>query len=420
MRGEGQPASDDFPTLVSSWQTDFLGWRSGPSCAYPWRMAAARKVLLFIPNLQQGGAERQILELANRLPSKFDPVLCLWQDVIHYRDLLPPGKEPIILGVKRMGRKGLRRFEKTLREVKPDIMHSYRDKANFWARLALRNAPVPVVITSVRNRAIELRYLLTEWFLSRRSDRVLTNSEGVRRELTRWARVPASKVQVIHNFVDLDRFHPPSANERAEARAGLHLADDEVALLVAGRIGFQKHQMGLFRALARLKRQGRLSVKVRVFLAGRERDQLYARLAWRLASRLGVHTHLVRLGVVTDMTRLYHAADALVLPSLWEGLPNAVLEAHASGLPAVVSHAANVDRIVLHGESGFEVPTFRMRALAEAIGRMLDLPAEQRRRMGHRGRAHVAEAFSAESALAETVALYDSLLAQKGLAPCVE
>ena len=57
------------------------------------------------------------------------------------------------------------------------------------------------------------------------------------------------------------------------------------------------------------------------------------------------------------MASLYHAADALVMPSLWEGLPNAVLEAHASGLPAVVSHAANIDRLVLDGESGFEVPT---------------------------------------------------------------
>jgi glycosyltransferase involved in cell wall biosynthesis len=381
-------------------------------------MAAAHKVLLFIPNLQQGGSERQILELANRLPSKFDPVLCLWHDVIHYRELLPAGKAPIILGVDHMGRQGLRRLETILHEVKPDILHSYRDKASFWARLAVRRTPVPVVLTSVRNRAMELQYLLCERLLSRRSDRVLTNSEGIRRNLIRWAGVPKSKVQIIHNFIDLERFHPPTADERAAARAKFKLADDEVALLLAGRVSIQKHQMGLFRALAWLKRRGRLPAKVRVLLAGRERDVRYARLAWRLASWLGVDKHLVRLGAVADMAGVYHAADALVLPSLWEGLPNAALEAHASGLPAVVSHAANVDRIVLHGESGFEVPTFRMRALAEAIGRVLDLPAEERRRMGQRGRDHVAASFSADSVLAETVALYDSLLAQKGLAPC--
>jgi hypothetical protein len=115
------------------------------------------------------------------------------------------------------------------------------------------------------------------------------------------------------------------------------------------------------------------------------------------------------------MVSLYHAADALVLPSLYEGLPNAVLEAHASGLPAVVSHAANIDGLVLDGESGFEVPTFDHEALAGALGRLFALPADQRRAMGARGRAHIAANFSVDRVLAETVRLYDELLTQKGV-----
>jgi len=376
------------------------------------------KVLLLIPNLQQGGAERQILELARMLPTRFAPTLCLWNDDIHYRDLLPAGEPRHVLGVRRLGRKGLRRLQEILREEKPSILHSYRDKANFLARLALRRAPVPVVLTSVRNRAINLLYLLTEWYLSRRSDRVLVNSEGVRHELVHWARVPDSKIQIIHNFIDLERFHPPTAEERAAARTRFNLAGDERALLLSGRISLQKNHMRLVRALAWLKRRGRLPAKVRVLLAGRERDRFYAAATWRLAALLGVDSHLVRLGVVTDMPTLYHAADVLLLPSLWEGLPNAVLEAHASALPALVSHAANIDRIVLDGESGLEVPTFGIRSLAEALSRLIETPAEQLRRMGERGRTHVAATFGRDRVLAETVALYDSLLAQKGLPPC--
>jgi glycosyltransferase involved in cell wall biosynthesis len=377
------------------------------------------KVLLLIPNLQQGGAERQILELARMLPARFAPVLCLWNDEIHYRDLLPAGEPRHVLGVRRLGRKGLRRLQEILREEKPSILHTYRDKANFLARLALRRAPVPVVLTSVRNRAINLLYLLTERYLSRRSDRVLVNSQAVRYELVHWARVPDSKIQTIHNFIDIDRFHPPTAEERAAARARFNLASDDRALLLSGRISLQKNHMRLVRALAWLKRRGRLPAKLRVLLAGRERDRFYAAATWHLAAFLGVDQYLVRLGVVTDMPTLYHAADALLLPSLWEGLPNAVLEAHASALPALVSHAANIDRIVLDGESGFEVPTFGVRSLAEALGRLMETPAEQLRRMGERGRAHVATTFGRDRVLAETVALYDSLLAQKGLPPCV-
>ena len=88
------------------------------------------------------------------------------------------------------------------------------------------------------------------------------------------------------------------------------------------------------------------------------------------------------------MVSLYQAADVAVLPSLWEGLPNAVLEALACGLPAVVSHAANIDGIVTEG-AGFEVPTFAHGALADALVRITALSDDERRAHGRaRARAH--------------------------------
>ncbi|MEO5769007.1 MAG: glycosyltransferase, partial [Polyangia bacterium] len=110
------------------------------------------------------------------------------------------------------------------------------------------------------------------------------------------------------------------------------------------------------------------------------------------------------------------AADVLVLPSLYEGLPNAVLEGHACGLPAVVSQAANIDGLVVEGESGFEAPALQPDRLAEALGRMLALSVARRREMGERGRAHIVHQFSVERVHDEVVALYDRLLREKGLA----
>jgi glycosyltransferase involved in cell wall biosynthesis len=371
------------------------------------------KVLLFIPNLQQGGAERQILELMTKLPPRFQATLCLYEDVVHYRDYLPPGEPRHVLGTPKMGRRGLDRLVEVLRQERPDILHSYRDKANFWARLAARRAPVPVVITAVRSRAMSLPHLLTEWHLSKRSDRVIANSEGVRRELVSLARVRPDKIQILHNFIDIQKFRPPTDEERAAARQRWGLADHEIALLLPGRIGLQKNQIGLALALARLRRAGQLPAHVRILLAGRRRDRLYASTLPRVLSALGLTDRITFLGSVTEMLSLYHAADALVLPSLWEGLPNAVLEAHACGLPAVVSHAANIDRLVLDGESGFEVPTLGTRTLARAIGAMIALDGPARRAMGARGRAHIAAQFSVDRVLDETVRLYDQLLAAK-------
>ena len=378
--------------------------------------AKRHKVLLFIPNLQQGGAERQILELMTRLPARFEPTLCLYEDVVHYREYLPPGEPRHVLGAPRMGPGGLRRLVEVLRVEKPDILHSYRDKANFWARLATRQVSVPVVITAVRSRAMHVVHLATEWWLSERSDRVIANSEGVRRELVGLAGVAPEKIQLLHNFIDLERFHPPDAAERSAARAKWGLGGGELALLLPGRVGLQKHQLGLALALARLKRAGRLPANVRVLLAGRNRDRLYSSVLPRVLAWLGLSQIVRFLGTVTEMSSLYQAADALVMPSLYEGLPNAVLEAHACGLPAVVSHAANIDGIVVDGESGFEAPTFDHDALAEVLARLLGVSADERRAMGARGRAHVAATFGVDRVLAETIRLYDELLAQKGIA----
>jgi glycosyltransferase involved in cell wall biosynthesis len=380
-------------------------------------MARPHKVLFVIPNLQQGGAERQILQLANRLPERFQPALCLFDDNVHYKEELARlPTAPRVVGASRMGPAAYRRLVAIIREEKPDIVQTYRDIANFWGRLAALKAGVPVVVTSVRNRALNLINVLTERWLARRTARVLTNSEGVRRELTRLARVPDSKIQVVHNFIDVERFVPPSAAEREQARARWGVAEDETILLVPGRIATQKHQLGLLFALNLLRRRGGLPPRARVLLAGRENSRLYPALVNRSLRWLGLTDRVTYLGRVTDMISLYAAADILVLPSLFEGLPNAVLEGAACGLPAVVSHAANVDRLVVDGETGFEVPTFNRGALADALGRCLALAPEERRRIGAAGRAHIVAHFGPDRIRDEMTALYDSLLRERGLA----
>jgi glycosyltransferase involved in cell wall biosynthesis len=276
--------------------------------------------------------------------------------------------------------------------------------------MATARVPVPIVVTSTRNRALNPLNVLTERRFARRTARVLANSEGVRRELVSLAFVPADKIQIIHNFIDLDRFRPPTPEERVQARARWNIAPGDIALLVPGRISWQKHQLGVALALGEIRRAGQLPANVRLLLAGRRYGRLYGALLDPWLKMQGIYDRVTHLGTVTDMVSLYQAADVAVLPSLWEGLPNAVLEALACGLPAVVSHAANIDGIVTEG-AGFEVPTFADDALAEALARITALSDGERRLMGERGRAHIAENFSATRVLGEMIDVYDRLLA---------
>lgn len=377
--------------------------------------AVRHKVLLFIPHLQQGGAERQILELMRRLPPRFAPTLCLYRDDDHHYDGYVDGARITALGVDAMGARGLARLVRLLRAEAPAILHSYRDKANLWARLAALVTPVPVVLTSVRNRYQGWRFGSAEFLLQRVSDRVLTNSRGVHEELVRWSRVAPERIEIIHNFIDLDAFQPPTDDQRRAARARFGFADDELIVLLPGRLARQKHQLGLAAAIKILVRRGELPANVRFVLAGRRRDRFYARAVPIAIRALGVERFVTYLEPVKDMCALYHASDVLVMPSLYEGMSNAVLEAHACGLPAVVSYAANRDGIVVHGETGFEVATFDPRPLASALRDMIALTPAQRRAMGQRGRAHVASTFHPDRALDQLVALYDRLLVEKGL-----
>ena len=140
-------------------------------------MAPARvKVFFLVPSLVQGGAERQVLELISRLPDRFEPVLALWRDEIHYRENLPRGQPRYVLNTRRMTRQVFGRLVQILRDERPEIIHCFLNEANFWGRLAALRAKVPIIVSSVRARMIELRYLIFERWLSERAQLVLVNS----------------------------------------------------------------------------------------------------------------------------------------------------------------------------------------------------------------------------------------------------
>jgi glycosyltransferase involved in cell wall biosynthesis len=375
------------------------------------------KIVYFIPNLQQGGTEGQILALINALPPRFEPVLCVYHaDGVFWDARCPPGQPAHALGVRRMNLRALSRLVDILRRERPAIVHSFRDKANFWARLAAARAGVPITITSCRSRMMQLRYLALERFMSRRSRLILVNSIGIEHELTTWAGVPADKIRVIHNLLDLEHFRPPTVAERAAARAVWAIPAGARVFVLPGRIGLQKHQAGVLWAMRALARRGCWPADALVLLAGRERDRRVGALVRRLAADPRIAPSVRFLGAVKDVRSLYFAADVLLLPSLFEGLANAALEGCAAGLPAILSHAANVDGIVQPGATGWEVPTGRHRPLVRAFEAALGARPAELAAMGLRARERVAARFAPTPThvLDQTIAVYDEMLAAVG------
>ncbi len=213
-------------------------------------------------------------------------------------------------------------------------------------------------------------------FLWRSASHVVANSQGLA-ELARRS-AGDTPILMIPNGVDTDRFHP------AADKSG----QGPVRLLFVGRVVRQKGLDVLLAALARLPQEADWTLTV--VGDGPLRPVLAAE-----AARLGVARRIEFAGWTSReaMPGLYREADAFVFPSRDEGMPNALLEAMASGLPAVATAISGNQELILHGETGFLVPPEDAQALAEVLSRLLADPA-LRRNLGAAGRRKAETEYS--------------------------
>jgi len=209
---------------------------------------------------------------------------------------------------------------------------------------------------------------------------IVANSEGL--AATSRAADPFA-VRVIPNGVDLTSFHPSTGAEAPRA-------DRRLRLLFVGRIHPEKNLGVLLRQLAALPPAVRESFELQIAGDGAERPELEV-----LAGQLGLSAQVRWLGWQPKeaVPALYRSADALVNPSQYEGMPNAVLEAMATGLPILASDVPGNRSVVVPGETGILFPLDQPAQLGAALARLAADPS-QGKAMGRAGRRRVETEFS--------------------------
>ncbi len=202
---------------------------------------------------------------------------------------------------------------------------------------------------------------------------VICNSRLVRDDIARRFGVPADKLHVIYNGVDLGRFHPGlRAEHRQRQRAELGLTDDAPVILFVGS-GFERKGVPvLLRALAGMERRD-----ATLLVVGRDSRTERCRA---LAERLGVERRVRFLGGQTDPRPFYGAADVFCLPTLYDPMPNAAVEALACGLPVVTSTGSGAAELLEEGVSGFVCDALDAAALAQRLDRFRELDGGAARR----------------------------------------
>jgi len=337
-----------------------------------------------------GGAEREVAHLAVEFQRRGWEVA-----VISMLPLEPPISDLTDLGVAtyslemRQGvpdPRALVRLGRILRRFRPTVLHAHMVHANLLARLSRLVAPTPVVISTLHseNEGRQWRYLAYR-LTNRLSNATTTVSRAAQLEATRRRAAPAGSILLVPNGLDTATYAPDAA-ARDRARRSLELGD-RFTWLAVGNLVEAKGYPDMLRAFAGAF-QARPDATLLVAGAGRLEGELR-----RLAHEAGLDRAVRFLGRRTDVPELLQAADGFVMTSRWEGLPMALLEAGASGLPVVATDVGGSRDAVVDGVSGYLTPIADPAATARALTQVMRRSAEDRRAMGAAGRRHVRETF---------------------------
>lgn len=296
--------------------------------------APARTLTLVITELDPGGAENALVKLATGLTE-----LGWYVDVVSLRaagslaaDLKGSGipVTPLHCG----GLLDLRcyfRLRRHLKQQRPNVVLSFLHQANFYGRLAARAAGVPVVVSGIRVADNRVGVVWPDRLTRRLVTQYVACGESVATQHRRWCRIASERMAVIENGVDIGRFRGAVPLKRGD----LGVPESAFLVMFVGRLTAQKGVCDLVSAFAALPDLSTSSWFLLLVGDGPKRAEIASTIASRrLPARL--------IGIRQDVPSLLKTADAVVIPSHWEGTPNVLLETLVTGTPVI---AAAVDGI---------------------------------------------------------------------------
>jgi glycosyltransferase involved in cell wall biosynthesis len=365
------------------------------------------RVVYLTHTLGVGGAEELILNMVTRLPrDRFEPIVCCFEN--------PPG--PMGTEIANQGIRvvplgimpGWRRpfdwwtIVSALRRLEPKIVHAFLLPASLYGRSAAWAARVPIIVgteVNIYDRK-QWHHVVAERLLARVSACIVASAESVKSAYVHQLGIAPRDVRVIYNAVNWKRLD--STRSPIEIRQELGIPLDRTVVGVVATLQDKKGHHVLLDAFARTP--GLAAVGLMLVGDGTERAALE-----KQAASLGIRDRVTFCGTRRDLGNLLPAMDVFALPSLWEGLPLALILAMGAARPVVATRIAGIPEVVVDGESGLLVPPGDAVAIGTALARLCADPAE-RRRMGDTAREAVRDRFGADAYARSVTDLYEELI----------
>jgi glycosyltransferase involved in cell wall biosynthesis len=387
---------------------------------HPHMASTARiAIAFFIPDLQLGGAERQLAVLAGNIDrALFLPiVITLRPGGALVQELEAQGIPIYCLG-RCSAPRVLLRLQRVLHAAQVRILYSFLLPTNVYALAARALNPQVRVIIGTRNaienpaawegtlRAkLKVKALLAIIALLRGlADAEIVNSHAAA-VLAEQRRRP--RVQLIPNGVDVSRWKPDSSGHARLCRELSIDSRNRIVVTVANCSPYKDYPTLIHAA-------EKVTARFRdvVFLAFGNDATAAGQAARQLVGELGLESRFIFAGVRNDLDRLLAGADVFCLSSATEGFSNAICEAMACGLPPVVTDVGDSAFIV--GDAGMKVPAKNSSQLAEALCQLLDSGEELRRQFGENARERIVSQFSVEKMIQSHQNTFEGLVGASG------
>ena len=388
----------------------------------------------FISNLDVGGTQRQLHTLMSnvggevRLQGLFAFVHC----ESPYNEWFERLGVPVTVVRRRIDEQGLapagrflwNNFPYTMsvlrllgllrRDGRPLILHNWEFKADCIGAIAAGLAGIPVILSSVRNMSHwKLVWDHAWWYrsadiiTSRINDCVLANSDAVREDYRRWARLPRGRLMTVRNGLDPRSLGPRDEETGRRIKAELGWEQSIPVVGWVGRLSPQKDPYVFLELAGRLLEQG-LTFRGVMIGAG----ALAARIEAMCRDK-GLAGRVRLLGLRADVYHWMQAIDVLVMTSIIEGMPNVLMEAQFMGIPCVTTDAGGAGEVVEDGVTGFVVARGDIEALVVRTRRLIEDPS-LRQRFGRAGTERARALFCAEAMVRRHLEVYRRLLEEKG------